>query len=97
MSNLIQVTPDELRAKGASFISNSERIGEIVKNLDSLRNEMMEIWKGSASSAFMNQYTDLRPSMDKFTQLVNDIGRQIQDVANTVEQTDRDIANQIGR
>lgn len=97
MSNLIQVTPDELRAKGSSFISNSERIGEIVKNLDSLRNEMMEIWKGSASSAFMNQYTDLRPSMDKFTQLVNDIGRQIQDVANTVEQTDRDIANQIGR
>lgn len=97
MSNLIQVTPDELRAKGSSFISSSERIKVIVKNLDSLKNEMMEIWKGSASSAFMNQYSDLRPSMDKFTQLINDIGRQIQDVANTVEQTDRDIANQIGR
>ena len=95
MSNLIQATPDELRANGRQFVSHSESIDGIVKQLDSLTQQMQEMWKGSSSEAFVAEYTELQPTMLKFIELIHDVGIQVGSVADALEKADQDIASQI--
>jgi len=96
MANLIQATPDELRQNGSSFINYSGETNTIVQATQNLTNQMAEMWKGAASEAFVQQYNDLKPTMDKFVQLLADIGTQVQSVAQALEDADNEIAGQIG-
>ena len=93
---LIQVTPEELRADGNSFKQYGEEIQAIVAKCDRLKNKLLDEWKGSSSNAFMNQYDQLHPSMENFYKVVGEIGAQVNSIADTVEQTDQDIAAKIG-
>jgi WXG100 family type VII secretion target len=95
MAGLISATPDELRGCGQQFIGNSGDISQIVSQLDNLKNHLQDIWKGSSSEAFATQYEEMRPTMTKFIELVEDVGRQVNSVADALERADQDIASQI--
>jgi len=95
MAGLIQATPDQLRSYGSQYQSDSGEVADVIARCDSRTLEMLETWKGSASEAFNQQYEELKPSIRKFIELLDDIGRQVQSVANILESTDADIASQI--
>lgn len=95
MSNLIQVTPEQLRENGTSFMQYSEEVGSVVENTQSLTNQMAELWKGAASDEFIAQYNELKPKMDQFTQLLHDIGVQVQKVGDALENADQEVAKGI--
>lgn len=95
MADLIQATPDQLRTTGTQFVTHGGDIDTILKQLDTLKDQMIEMWKGASSEAFVNEYEELRPSFTNFVKLIDGVGQQIQSVANALEQADSDIAGQI--
>ncbi|MGL5042331.1 MAG: WXG100 family type VII secretion target [Culicoidibacterales bacterium] len=93
---LIKLTPDTLRTQSGVYGKSATEIEQMIGRLNTLQREISEGWDGVAWQAFENQYNDLVPKVEAFRQLLEDIERQLKEVARVVEQTDQDISNKLG-
>ncbi|WP_102028124.1 WXG100 family type VII secretion target [Salirhabdus sp. Marseille-P4669] len=95
MAGNIRLSPAELRDVARQYNNESSNVSEMIVRLDGMRDHLAQIWEGSSSEAFIGQYEELRPSFQKMSELLNDVHMQLQQTANTLEETDQQIAGQI--
>ena len=96
MAGQIKLTQEELRTSARRYSEGSNTIDGILNQLKSEQQVIDANWEGAAWERFDEQFQDLAPQVDKFSQLLEDIYQQLLNVADTIEQTDQDIASQIG-
>ena len=89
-----KIISDSLNEKGEFFSTKSVEIDRIIEELDEAKVEVMQIWKGSSSNSILRQYEELRPSVSKFVELSQEIGEQLKNIAQTIEEVDIQIVNQ---
>ncbi len=94
---LIQLTPEELRTSAVKYTNGAEDVRGVLSTLTSEQNAIKDIWKGTAFESFDQQFNELSPKIEEFATLLDDINTQLNKVAEIVEQTDQDIAAQIGK
>lgn len=92
----IKLTPEELRTSAVKYTNGSSDIDNVLAILTSEQEAIRENWEGSAFESFDNQFSELKPKIQEFSQLLQDINTQLNSVADTIEQTDQDIAGKIG-
>lgn len=92
----IKLTPEELRTSAVKYTNGSTDIDNVLSILTSEQETIRENWEGTAFERFDNQFTELKPKIQEFSQLLQDINTQLNSVADTIEQTDQDIAGKIG-
>ncbi|MFL2101358.1 WXG100 family type VII secretion target [Mycobacteroides abscessus] len=92
----IKLTPEELRTSAVKYTNGSTDIDNVLSILTSAQETIRENWEGTAFESFDNQFTELKPKIQEFSQLLQDINTQLNSVADTIEQTDQDIAGKIG-
>ncbi|KMM37261.1 WXG100 family type VII secretion target [Guptibacillus hwajinpoensis] len=95
MAGQIRVTPEELVAMSNRYSTESGRVGEQIGNLDGMINELRDMWEGQSSVAFSEQYEALKPSFQQMQHLLEEISTQLRSTANSLEDADAQIANQI--
>ena len=77
------------------YSGESAQVRELIGRLDTMANHLKDIWEGSSSEAFINQYYELKPSFEKMAVLLEDVSKQLADSATILEDTDAQIASQI--
>ncbi|HEM9238259.1 TPA: WXG100 family type VII secretion target [Streptococcus agalactiae] len=92
----IKLTPEELRSSAQKYTAGSQQVTEVLNSLTQEQAVIDENWDGSAFDSFEAQFNELSPKITEFAQLLEDINQQLLKVADIVEQTDSDIASQIG-
>ena len=92
MSNQIRVTPDQMRAQAKQYVIEADKVNGTIARLDSLLKELQSEWEGDASVAFANRFNELRPGFVKAEELIREISAALNATANTIEQTDEEIA-----
>ncbi|HGD0123183.1 TPA: WXG100 family type VII secretion target [Streptococcus agalactiae] len=92
----IKLTPEELRTSAQKYTAGSQQVTEVLNSLTQEQAVIDENWDGSAFDSFEAQFNELSPKITEFAQLLEDINQQLLKVADIVEQTDSDIASQIG-
>lgn len=97
MASRIRVTPEELKSSSRVFKTNASTTTSMLKKLNSEVNKMKSIWEGQANKEFINQYEQLQPSMKQFVDVLEGISKQLDSVAQTMEQVDREIASKLRR
>lgn len=95
MSGNIRLSPDELRDVARRYGVESSNVSNIVGNLDGLRDHLNQIWEGNAKEAFIGQYEELRVSFVRMVELLEEVNMQLNATAQTLEDTDTQIAGQI--
>ena len=95
MAGRITLTPQELRSSATKYTYGSQQIREILQKLETEQGIIRANWQGSAFQKFDAQFTSLKPKVNQFAQLLDDINRQLISVANIVEETDQRMASQI--
>lgn len=95
MATTIKLTPDELRDSAKKYDEGSTGIDEILSTLKSEQEVISSNWEGNAFDSFNEQFDQLVPHIEDFRQLLADINAQLLKVADIIEQTDADIAQQI--
>lgn len=93
---MIKLTPDELRSDAEQYRRSGEMIQEMLGKLDGTHQNIGANWEGTAWQKFDQQYHELSRKVRDFEQLMNDINKQLNDVARIVEETDATMAQQIG-
>jgi len=95
MSGQIRLTPEQLRSSATRYTQGAGEIRDILRKLQSEQETIRTNWDGQAFRNFDAQFNSLKPRVNEFAQLLDDINRQLVSVANSVEETDRKIASQI--
>lgn len=95
MSGIIRVTPAELCDMAGRYTNESGQVQELVSRLDTMKNQLQDMWEGASSEAFAAQYEELKPSFVEMSNLLTKIAKQLDDSANVLEDTDNQIASQI--
>ncbi|ROR31750.1 WXG100 family type VII secretion target [Mobilisporobacter senegalensis] len=88
----IKVTPEELKTQGESIVKMGEEIDTKVTTLDTTINTVVNEWDGLAQDAFLEAYNELKETLKQFPLIVNGIGTQVVQAADTFGQTDSDLS-----
>lgn len=95
MADRIKLSPDELITSAKRYTEGSQQVAEILQNLTTEQNAIRENWEGDGFTSFDDQFTELSPKVQEFSDLLEDINQQLNKVAEIMRQTDSDIASAI--
>jgi len=92
MAGRIRISPDQVRGVASQFRGKSQESGTMAQQLTSAVNGMQAEWEGMAAQKFYSDFTQWQQQMTKYVDLLNGIASQLDSIANTIEQTDQQLA-----
>ncbi len=96
MANQIRITPDQMRSRAGQYRAEADNVNGVIRKMDSLLQQLQSEWEGAASESYAARYLELKPGFQKAEELIREIATALDSTAKIVEQTDRDIASQLG-
>ena len=96
MSGQIRMTPVELEAKAKRYGNAATTIDGVLRDLSNLQDELRGEWEGRAFKSFDDQFRDLEPKVQQFSQLMLQIQTQLVNTADAVESQDQALAQNFG-
>jgi WXG100 family type VII secretion target len=85
----IRVTPEQVRGVGSQFKQASSESQAMVNKLQQAMNQLEPEWEGMTRQRFYSEYQNWRNSMNQFVQLLDNVGRQLDEVARRFEAVDQ--------
>ena len=95
MANLIKVSPEQLKERAASVRNYKQQHDEIMNRITNLVLNLCEIWEGQAQNTFVSQYNAMQPKFQKFSEQLNTYSQQMEQIANSMQNTDNTLAQRI--
>ncbi len=89
---LIKLTPDELRQSATKYTAGSQSVTDVLTSLTNEQAVISENWDGNAFDSFEQQFNELSPKIRQFAELLEEINKQLNHVATTLEETDNALA-----
>lgn len=96
MAGQIRMTPEQLRNDAKRYGTSSAQIEAILTDLSNLQDKFRSEWEGKAFEHFDVQFEQLRPKVQQFSKLLEEIQGQLQTTANAVEQHDLELSRNFG-
>lgn len=84
----IKITPEQVRAVAATFKQKSAESTQMIQQLDGQVTGMQPDFEGMTSQRFYSDYQDWRSKMQQFTQLLDGIALQLEQIADRFIQVD---------
>lgn len=94
MAGQIRITPDQMRSRAGEYRQQQDQVGEVISRMDSLLLQLQGEWEGSASQAYAERFSELRPGFVKAQELIGEIAQALDATARSLEETDASIAAQ---
>ena len=93
MAGQIRVSPETLQMRAREYGKASNDIMTILQRLqDMLRSE----WEGQAFQGFDNQFNELKPKVQNFAELMQQINNQLDKTAQAMQQNDQALSRNFG-
>ena len=93
MAGQIRITPDQMRSRANEYRVEADNVGNVISRMDTLLNALQSEWEGEASAAYKARFNELRPGFVKAQDLINEIAQSLDATAQTLEETDANIAS----
>lgn len=94
MASQIRITPEQMRGRASEYRVEAGNVEGVIAKMDTLLSTLQAEWEGAASESYAARYQELRPGFIKVQDLINEIATALDATANTLEETDTNIANQ---
>lgn len=94
MNGQIRITPEKLRERAREYGLQADELNRVIQKLEQLLIQLQEEWEGAASDSYALRYEQLKPGFLKAEELVREIEKVLIRTADTIEQTDLEIAGQ---
>lgn len=92
----IRVDPGEVRRTAQAFVKASQDSDTAVRNVTQAVQSLENQWEGATKGAFYSQYQEWSGNMKKYVELLQGIGNDLNQIAQTFEDADTEIARQLG-
>ncbi|HFU3862707.1 TPA: WXG100 family type VII secretion target [Streptococcus suis] len=67
-----------------------------MNNLQRLQDTLRTEWEGAAFQGFDNQFNELKPKVQNFAELMQQINTQLDKTAQAMQQNDQDLSRNFG-
>ena len=94
MASQIRITPDQMRGRASEYRVEAGNVEGVISKMDTLLSNLQAEWEGASSESYAARYQELRPGFVKAQELINEIAAALDATANTLEETDTNLANQ---
>lgn len=91
----IKMTPEEVRALSKTYSASSQEIHDMLIQLQNTQEQLSHTWEGDAFLAFEEQFNRMKPTVQNFGKLLDDVYNQLQKIAQIVENTDQEISKTV--
>ena len=95
MAGQIRITPDQMRDRATQYRTEASNVGDVIQHMDSLLQALQEEWEGSAAQAYSSRFQELRPGFVKAQDLITEIAQSLDATAQSLEDTESNIAAQL--
>ena len=96
MAGQIRMSPEELKSKATRYGQGANQIEDILSQLQNLQNELRGEWEGRAFEGFDQQFNQLKPKVQNFAQLLQEINMQLNKTAEAVASHDEELSRNFG-
>jgi len=96
MAGVISVTPEQLRQQCKVYLDCAAEVDIARSKVDAMNGQMEQQWRGEAFKAYIDQYNEICKHVDKFCELLQDVHKQLNTYANTIEERDYQDAQSFG-
>lgn len=93
MAGQIRITPEQMRSRANEYRVERDNVEQVINKMDSLLTALQGEWEGAAAKAYDARYQELRPGFVKAQELINEIAQALDATAQTLEETDSNIAS----
>jgi len=84
----IRISPDQVRQMSGQFKQASQQSQQIMSNLQNTVNSMQGDWEGMTQQRFYQEFEQWKASMTQYSQLLDNIGQQLDAIAARFQQID---------
>lgn len=95
VTSQIKMDPAEMEAKAGDFETKRDEFNDVVLAMDSMVSELCDVWDGSSSQAFFDQFDGLKPGFQATYDLITDIATQLREISSAMMSIDEEIANKM--
>lgn len=92
MANLT-FSPEQARGVSKSILNKGNNAHDLINQLDREIKSVEGWWQGDSAKAFVDEFNQLKPSLDKLVECVANISKNLDKIADIKEQSERDIAS----
>lgn len=96
MSGQIRVSPETLQSRARDYGKAANDIRVILSNLQRLQDTLRSEWEGAAFQGFDQQFSELKPKVENFADLMQQINTQLDKTAQAMQQNDQDLSRNFG-
>lgn len=96
MSGQIRVSPETLQSRAREYGKAANDIRVILSNLQRLQDTLRSEWEGAAFQGFDQQFSELKPKVENFADLMQQINTQLDKTAQAMQQNDQDLSRNFG-
>lgn len=96
MSGQIRVSPETLQSRAREYGKASNDITTILNNPQRLQDTLRTEWEGAAFQGFDNQFNELKPKVQNFAELMQQINTQLDKTAQAMQQNDQELSRNFG-
>lgn len=86
-----RISPDLMIQRAGEYRTESENVEAVISKLDTLINQLENEWDGQSSAAFIEQFTELRPSFVEAKELILNISDILNKFASKAAELDQSI------
>ncbi|WP_223068046.1 WXG100 family type VII secretion target [Paenibacillus caui] len=94
MANLT-FSPEQARGVAKSIMSKGNNARDLINQLDREIKSVEGWWQGESAKAFVDEFHQLKPNLDKLVECVHNISNNLTKIAEIKEQSERDIASSL--
>ena len=88
----IKLQPEELRASATKYSTGSQTVADVLSTLTAEQAIISANWDGNSFDSFEEQFNELSPKITQFSELLAAIKEQLDNVAQSLEDTDNQLA-----
>jgi WXG100 family type VII secretion target len=85
----MRITPENLVEAGHDFQQASKDIQSIVNRLEGTMGKLEETWSDAGQQVFFQYYSEWRQHMGGFSEILDEIARQVLAIADRIEEIDK--------
>lgn len=90
------VSPETLQSRAREYGKAANDIRVILSNLQRLQDTLRSEWEGAAFQGFDQQFSELKPKVENFADLMQQINTQLDKTAQAMQQNDQDLSRNFG-
>ena len=91
----LMIDYEALDAEATRLQEQGDAMSDCIEQITTIVNGLSEIWQAETETKYVEQYNDLKPSLDEVVQLVSDMVTQMKQISTNFQDTDTGMAGQM--